>query len=98
MLLGSAQFVDPSCGPCGPATFCSFGQCIPIGSGAGSPTGGPIIGPVGVIPPGTHQFGAPCPKNYRFLNNACVFTGSASHSFNKLELGMIFIMGILLNF
>ena len=92
------------CGVCAPGTFCSFGDCIPFPVGQGPPVGPPAgLGPPAVafppiIPPGGGQFGSPCPKKYRFMNNACIFTGSATKSFKITRVVSIIFTGIFIQF
>lgn len=98
MLMVSAQIPPPACVvPCVPGTFCSFGQCIPYSLDDGPGIRGIIpLGAGGIIPPGAGQFGAPCPRRYRFVNNACVLTGSAHHSFKITQIISIMLIGLFL--
>lgn len=97
-LLVSAQFPPQPCTvPCAPGRYCSFGQCIPFSAEGGPVVGGIIpLGASGVIPPGAGQFGAPCPRKFRLVNNMCVLTGSASHSFKITQIISIMLIGIFL--
>ena len=108
MLLVSAQLDDLTCGPiCVPGTYCRLGQCIPLPPPGVTPGGFPPpnnipppgvplggIAPVGVLP-GMGQFGAPCPKGTRFINNQCILTGQASQKYTSPPIAIVLLISFL---